>query len=188
MSSSPPETNIRNCSSTSSSGSEFVTTVDDERGRSLDITGYHGHLSADVVDDLTGMYVTFGYADRAQGLPPLGGDAVRSWLERLGDLGAYHVVVRHDGTPAAHAVLVPDSERDDGTCELAIFVQPDYQGARVGTRTMRVLFAFGRERGVDTVWLHVEKSNAPAVALYERYDFEVVDEHPLEFEMRRELD
>ncbi|GGL39314.1 GNAT family N-acetyltransferase [Halarchaeum grantii] len=188
MSSGAPNTEFKNRSSTSSSGSEFVTTVDDERGRTLDITGYHGRLSADVVDDLTGMYVTFDHADRAQGLPPLGSDAVRSWLERLGDLGAHHVVVRHDGTPAAHAVLVPDSERDDGTRELAIFVQPDYQGARVGTHTMRALFAFGRERGVDTVWLHVEKSNAPAVALYERYDFEVVAKHALEFEMRRELD
>lgn len=188
MSSSFPESEIRECSSDSSSGGSFVAAVDDQRGRPLDITGYHGRLSADVVDDLTGMYVTFDYADRAQGLPPLGGDAVGSWLERLNDLGAHHVVVRHDGTPAAHAVLVPDSERDDGTRELAIFVQPEYQGARVGTHTMRALFAFGRERGVDTVWLHVEKSNAPAVALYERYDFAVVDEHPLEFEMRRELD
>ncbi|WP_435102718.1 GNAT family N-acetyltransferase [Halarchaeum sp. P4] len=188
MSKSNPTTeNDGQSSTTSESTGAFRTSVTDNRGRTLDITGHRGHLATGVVDDLTEMYNEFGHEDRAQGLPPLDTDGIRSWLERLGEFDASHLVVRHDDTPAAHAVLVPDDDHAGDACELAIFVHPDYQGARVGTHTMRELFDYGRENDVETVWLHVEKSNAPAVSLYERYDFEVITERPLEFEMRRDL-
>ncbi|GAD53453.1 hypothetical protein MBEHAL_2213 [Halarchaeum acidiphilum MH1-52-1] len=161
-----------------------VAAVTDREGRALDIAGYHGTLAESAVDALAGMYGTFGFDDRAQGLPPTGPEAIRSWLDRLGDLGARHVLVRHDETPVAHAVLVPDGDAH----ELAIFVQPDYQGARVGTHTMDTLFDYGAAHGVETVWLHVEKSNTPAVSLYQHYDFAITEERALAFEMERTLD
>ncbi|GGM62007.1 ribosomal protein S18 acetylase RimI-like enzyme [Halarchaeum rubridurum] len=181
MSKSASESEIGTNSSTN--GGVHVAAVTDGAGRQLDITGYRGVLPDGTANALAGMYGTFGFEDRAQGLPPMGLDAVRSWLERLGDSGARHVLVEHDDVPVAHAVLVPDGDAH----ELAIFVQPEYQGARVGTHTMEALFDYGRERGVETVWLHVEKSNAPAVSLYQGYDFEITDERPLEFEMVRDL-
>ncbi|GGN11019.1 GNAT family N-acetyltransferase [Halarchaeum nitratireducens] len=181
MSKSPSESEIGTTSSTN--GGVHVAAVTDRAGRQLDITGHRGVLPDGDADALAGMYGTFGFEDRAQGLPPMGLDAVRSWIERLGDLGAQHVLVEHDGDPVAHAVLVPDGDAH----ELAIFVQPDYQGARVGTHTMEALFEYGRERGVETVWLHVEKSNGPAVSLYQHYDFEITEERALEFEMERDL-
>lgn len=184
MSKCAPDSEIGADSSTTDGAGVHVATVTDRAGRDLDITGYQGPLPNGDVAALAGMYGTFGFEDRAQGLPPTGSDAVRSWLDRLGDLGAAHVLVEHDDSPVAHAVLVPDGD----AYELAIFVQPDYQGARVGTHTMEALFDYGRTRGVETVWLHVEKSNSPAVSLYQHYDFEITNERPLEFEMKRALD
>lgn len=162
----------------------YLATVTDAKGRTLDVSGYRGRLPETYARALAGMYATFGFEDRAQGLPPMGTDAVRAWLDRLGNLDTRHVVVWDGDAPVAHAVLVPD----DDAAELAIFVQPDNQGVRVGTETLGVLLEHGERVGLDAVWLHVERSNAPAISLYERYGFELVADSGAEFEMRRDAD
>ncbi|WP_280535800.1 GNAT family N-acetyltransferase [Halopenitus sp. POP-27] len=154
------------------------------------------------VDALVGMYADFGATDRAQGIPPIGTDRIREWLTGLTGI---HVVAEHGGDPVGHAVLVPidggtgededgetnDADADAGTgadaVELAIFVHPDYQGARIGTETLGVLLDHGADSDADEVQLHVERSNDAAVALYRKYGFTAVDTRAIEFRMRRSL-
>jgi len=164
-------------------GGPLISAVADARGRALSLSYHRGALPDAATDALAGMYATFGAADRAQGIPPRGSEAIRSWLDGLADLGARTVVARHDDDPVAHTVLVPDGSR----AELAIFVQPDYQGARVGTALVAALLDYGARTSIESVWLHVERSNAPAIALYERFGFDIVEETALEFEMERPL-
>lgn len=156
-----------------------VRSVLDDEERSLTIRAYP-HLPEGERDALVGMYDDFDPADRAQGIPPAGVPQIASWLAGLRD--GYHVVASHDGDPVGHAALVPDH---DGAYELAIFVHQDYQGAHVGTALLRSLLARADEAGV-AVRLHVERSNRPAVALYENLGFETVRTRPCEYTMRRQ--
>ncbi|MEE6210179.1 GNAT family N-acetyltransferase [Salarchaeum sp. III] len=155
-----------------------VRSVVDDEGRTLTLRTYP-RLPERELDALVGMYDDFDPADRAQGIPPAGVPQIAAWLSGLRD--GYHVVASHDGDPVGHAALVPDH---DGAYELAIFVHHDYQGAHVGTALLRSLLARADEAGV-AVRLHVERSNRPAVALYENLGFETVTTRPCEYTMRR---
>ena len=174
--------------------SEFPTpprTVEDGDGREIALRVVDGDDS----DALTEMYVEFDPADRAQGLPPVGEDAVQAWVagllgaEGAGDGPAraepgHNVAAWHDDRVVGHATLVPDG---DGGHELAIFVHQEYQGAGIGTELLETLLGYGAQRGVEHVWLTVERWNRPAVAVYEKAGFEVTDAESFEMEMARDL-
>jgi len=92
-----------------------------------------------------------------------------------------------EGPPPAES---PDDEADAlGTdpCELAIFVVRSYQHAGIGTELLETLLGEGCERGVDRVWLTVERWNEPAVALYRSVGFETSDAEAFELEMSLRL-
>ncbi|QDX40063.1 GNAT family N-acetyltransferase [Salarchaeum sp. JOR-1] len=130
-------------------------------------------------DALVEMYVDFSQEDRAQGVPPVGEERVRDWLDTLTGDG-YNVVAWHGDRVVGHATLVPDGT---GGYELAIFVHQAYQGAGIGTRLLRNLLGHGAAQGVERVWLTVERWNRAAVALYEKVGFETVDAESFELEM-----
>jgi ribosomal-protein-alanine N-acetyltransferase len=52
-----------------------------------------------------------------------------------------------------------------------VAVDPDAQGAGVGTRLMLVLMRRAVERGAEAVTLEVRPTNEPALALYRRFGF-----------------
>jgi GNAT superfamily N-acetyltransferase len=130
---------------------------------------------------LAEMYATFGADDRAQGLPPRDDAGIREWLARLDGV---HVVAAHGSAAVGHAVLAPYESAD---AELAIFVRPSHQGAGIGTHLLGELLDRGADAGVADVWLHVERSNEAAIALYRKYGFAVADESPMGLEMRLRL-
>ncbi|MFB6270638.1 MAG: N-acetyltransferase family protein, partial [Halobacterium sp.] len=85
---------------------------------------------SEAFEALVEMYVEFDPADRAQGVPPVGEQRIREWLENLLEQDGFDVLAWHGDEVAGHATLVPD---DESTYELAIFVHQDYQGAGIGT-------------------------------------------------------
>lgn len=161
---------------------EPPATVTDGEGREIDLRVFDGDPA--VRDALVEMYVDFDPGDRAQGIPPVGEAAVRDWLDRLLDDEALNVVASHDGEPVGHATLVADPHQG---YELAIFVSQAYQGAGVGTELIRHLLGYGAARGVERVWLTVERWNRPAVALYQKVGFETTSSERFEVEMTLDL-
>ncbi len=155
-------------------------TFTDAHGHRIRVEHYDGEFDA-----LVEMYLQFDPEDRAQGIPPTGEDRIRTWLETLLNDGCVNVVAKHDDGPVGHATLVPD---DDGTYELAIFVLREYQGAGVGTELIKSLLAAGRESGIETVWLTVERWNNAAIALYKNVGFEPSDTNSFELEMAARLE
>ncbi|MEF8775320.1 MAG: GNAT family N-acetyltransferase [Haloarculaceae archaeon] len=151
-------------------------TLNDDAGRTIEIRASDpGDYEAFVE-----MYCAFDPADRAQGIPPLREDRIRDWLDTICGGDAIGVVGWHDDDAVGHAILVPDEE---GAYELAIFVLQDYQGARIGTKLLESLFGLAQERGVERVWLSVERWNDPAIRLYHNVGFEEVDSESFEVEM-----
>ena len=141
------------------------------------------------VDALVEMYDDFDPADRAQGIPPTGEKRIRDWLEPLLD-GGVNVVALDGETVAGHATLVPDTDDWDAIddyaeieWELAIFVHQTYQQAGIGTQLLEHLLGYAIERGIENVWLTVERWNGPAIALYENVGFELCGTESFEQEM-----
>jgi GNAT superfamily N-acetyltransferase len=150
---------------------------EDREGREIEIRPYDG--SETEREALVEMYTAFDPADRAQGIPPSKEERVREWLSNILAEGCLNVVAWHGDTAAGHATLVPD--RDD--YELAIFVLQAYQRAGIGKRLMHALLGYGRDEGVERVWLTVERWNRPAVGLYQEVGFETSDAESFELEM-----
>jgi len=134
------------------------------------------------------MYADFAPDSRAQGLPPMGERRIGEWLDVLED--GVNVVAFHenraDGDPVAvgHACLL---DCGDGTSELTIFVHHDYQLAGIGSRLIRGLLGEGQARGVERVWLTVERSNHVAMNLYRSVGFETSSAAGIEHEMELPL-
>ena len=74
---------------------------------------------------------------------------------------------------------------DDDTPELSIAVLPEYRGQGIGTRLLTDLFerACGR---YDAVSLSVSQDN-PALRLYQRFGFEIIEQQGDSFTMRKRL-
>jgi GNAT superfamily N-acetyltransferase len=158
---------------------------DDREGRSMRIEDYGDGPVDDGFEALVEMYVAFDPEDRAQGIPPVGEERVRDWLDAILDADCVNVVA-WDGTDAVgHATLVPDGS---GASELAIFVLGEYQNAGIGTHLIESLLGAGREAGITHVWLTVERWNTPAVTLYKKVGFEPCETGSFELEMAAVLD
>lgn len=150
----------------------------DAAGRELSLRAYDG--SGEDYEALVELYRSFDPEHRSLGIPPRSEPEIREWLDVV--LEGHCVVAWHGERAVGQAVLVEDAP---GTFELAIFVHQDYHGAGVGTRLLEATLSLGRARGVEHVWLFVERANRPAVNLYRDVGFAVVEE--LGFDVRMAL-
>lgn len=164
---------------------------EDSTGRAIEVRRYGANdAPRDEYEALVEMYVAFDPEDRAQGIPPVGEETVRTWLDDILADDCLNVVAWHGDDAIGHATLVPDvGERsaDIAAYELAIFVLAEYQGAGIGTRLIKTLLGLGREEDIEHVWLTVERWNRPAVALYEKVGFEPSGDGSFELEMSARL-
>lgn len=141
----------------------------DAEGREIELRAYGGDERA--FEALMAMYADFDPAQRAQGTPPIGEDAVREWLEGT-MLEGPSVVAWHGDRAVGHVAFVPDGE---GRHEFAIFVHQDHQRAGVGTELALSGFAHARERSVEHVWLTVEPWKRGIQKFYSDLGFETVN-------------
>ena len=163
-------------------------TVEDTDGRPIELTVLEP-TDEEGFDDLVAMYGEFDPSDRAQGIPPTGEGRIRDWLEPLVADGV-NLLARHDGAVVGHATLVPETDDvaalddlGDVEWELAIFVHQPHQQMGIGTALLEHLLGEARRRGIERVWLTVERWNAPAISLYERVGFERCGGESFEQEM-----
>lgn len=154
-----------------------ITVFDDEE-REIRLRVYGDGPVADEFEAIVEMYRTFDPRHRTLGLPPLTEPDIRAWQEAI--LDGYCVLAWHGERVVGQAVLVADGEENH---ELAIFLHQDYHGAGIGTRLTEALLSYGREQGVDRVWLLVEGTNRPAVSLYRDVGFAVSGRFGPEVEM-----
>jgi ribosomal protein S18 acetylase RimI-like enzyme len=109
---------------------------------------------------------------------------------RAGDMG--YLAVDDEGllVGAAWLRLFPAEDPgygfvDDATPELSVAVMPGYRGQGIGTRLLSALLDAAAER-YDAVSLSVQADN-PALRLYRRLGFEVVEDGSTWFTMRKRL-
>lgn len=113
--------------------------------------------------------------------PNTGPGPVALYVKAWGRSGDTAVVALERGFPvgAAWYRLFPRDRPgfgfvDEGTPELAIAVVPNVRGKGVGTALLTSLLERARADGYRAISLSVDRANAGAVELYERYGFEQV--------------
>lgn len=142
----------------------------DAKGRDIEIRAYgDGPVDAEY-DALLDLYHDFDSAYRSLGIPPVREKRLHEWLDVM--VSDYCVLAWHGDRAVGQAVLI---EEEPGRCELAIFLHQEYHSAGIGTRLLEATLSYGREHGVEYVWLLVERGNRPAVSLYNDLGFSVVD-------------
>ena len=115
------------------------------------------------------------------------------YVENWGRRGDAAVIALDDGFPVGAAwyrLFKRDAPGygfvDEQTPELSIAVVPSRRGHGFGGELMDALLARARADGYTSISLSVA-SDSPAVALYERYGFEKVEESDGAWTMRAQL-
>lgn len=155
---------------------------EDARDRAYEIRVFGDGPVDDEFETLFEFYQSFPSAYRSLGVPPMGDERIRTWLDRITD--DICLVTWHGERPAGQAILI---STDRAAYELAVFVDPDFHHAGVGTHLLGSLLAYGRDQGVERVWLLVEHENRAAVNLYLDFGFTVTRHRGMALEMTVEL-
>lgn len=142
---------------------------------------YRAYRSADR-DGVVEMYAEFPPEQRAQGVPPLTEPGVRDWLEDVMD--GPNVIAIHGDRVVGHVMFVPD---DTDRHEFAIFVDPAYQGAGVGTTLARAGLRHAERQGVGYVWLSVGATERGLQSWYGSLGFSTVNSMGIAHRMSRTL-
>ena len=115
--------------------------------------------------------------------PDTGPGPVALYVKAWGRRGDTAVIALDRGFPVGAAwYRLFDRERpgygfvDERTPELAIAVVPNARGKGVGTALLRALLERARADGYPSISLSVDRANAGAIGLYERYGFARVGE------------
>ncbi|MCS6806147.1 MAG: GNAT family N-acetyltransferase [Acidobacteriota bacterium] len=126
--------------------------------------------TAEDLEPLVRMYVSFEPKLEFQGLPPANEERIRRWLEPLLRAPNSHLIIETDtGRIVGHAMLCQQSSE---RAELAIFVHQDYRHHGLGEKLMQAIVRFACQcLHLRKIWLTVELLNAPAVNLYQKLGF-----------------
>jgi RimJ/RimL family protein N-acetyltransferase len=131
--------------------------------------------TADDLDALVRMYVAFEPKVDFQGLPPPTRDKIVKWLSGLlSESNVNFVIEAGDGRAVGHAMLCRGpSDR----AEFAIFLHQDYRGKGLGEKLTEAVVHFGCQcLHLKRIWLAVQTLNFPAVSLYRKLGFVVVED------------
>lgn len=103
---------------------------------------------------------------------PVSKAKTRQWCETVGERsGRVDFCFEVDGKPAGFAGLV-NINQTSGTCELYIFLHPDYFSKGLGSKFLHCLLAYGRhELNLRKISLFVTGDNDKAISFYERNGF-----------------
>lgn len=153
---------------------EFV----DSENRTIEIRSI-ANCDPSIKSALVDMYDAFDPADRAQGIPPVTREDIVAWIDVILEQGI-DVVAFHSQVPVGHATLVPDGH---GAFELAIFVDRAFRGVGIGSALVQSLLGAAGVKGIEFVWLTVERWNTVAIRLYESVGFERTAGGNFELEM-----
>ena len=137
------------------------------------------------ISELMIMYDDFEPKGAAQGLPPRKSSNYRKeWLDGLFK-GAINIIAQKNEKLIGHAAIYPDYSRMD--CEFIIFVHQDHRNLGIGTELTLYSINYARETGLNLIMLSVAVFNYPAIKLYGKCGFEIIDSDGNERTMRMKL-
>ncbi len=139
--------------------------------------------------DLSGCVQALAAVHGVDGYPACWPPDPVAWLHPAGVVGAW--VVEHAGVVAGHVGMVQSAGHPTSTVSIGIpahqlasvtrlFVAPQARGRGVGTRLMKQVSDQAAKQGLRLV-LDVVDDGGPAIALYDRLGWRMVDNRPAEW-------
>jgi ribosomal protein S18 acetylase RimI-like enzyme len=126
------------------------------------------------------MYKRFEPKRVAQGLPPPDVPRIANWLDRL-QHKSRSLLAWDEARVVGHVILCPIS---DAAIEYTIFIHQDYRCMGLGTAMTRLALTFVGEMGFAEVFLSTELTNYPALRLYRKLGFQILNVSGEECEMK----
>ncbi|NVK51009.1 MAG: GNAT family N-acetyltransferase [Cyclobacteriaceae bacterium] len=81
------------------------------------------------------------------------------------------------------------SENLDSSIEIArIYVRKDFQGRKTGSLLLKKAIQFGKDLGVQWLWLGVWEKNTKAMDFYRKNGFQIFDQHLFKLGSDEQLD
>jgi len=117
------------------------------------------------------MYTHFLPKRAAQGLPPQDPRRLDAWLDDVLTRGLHLIAEAPGAGIIGHVMLVP---LDEGSVELANFVDQAWRDRGLGTDLNHAAIELAREHGWARVWLCVDPSNRAAIRSYHKAGFRPV--------------
>lgn len=135
---------------------------------------------------LQSFYEAFEPKRAAQGLPPIGPDRIRRWLDGVLGEGIHLLALRGERL-IGHSFLVPTGSGD--VHEYAVFLAAAERGRGVGTGLNGAAIEAARHAGIRRLWLSAEPHNRAAIRSYEKvgFTFRPMTIYASELEMELEL-
>ena len=90
-------------------------------------------------------------------------------VEQLGESYEYYLVI-NDGQCKGYVAVVP-SGSEPSVLISKLYVRKSERGLGLGKEMLRFVEDLGRERGIQKIWLTVNKNNADSIAWYSRMGF-----------------
>jgi len=86
------------------------------------------------------------------------------------DEGQEYYLILNDDAPAGYLAVLPEMQARSMFLS-KIYVRKELRGLGLGRAAVEFVEGLCRERGLDTLWLTVNRNNASSVAWYERIGF-----------------
>lgn len=128
------------------------------------------------------MYLNYDPEFRCLGLPPINPEAIKSWIDYLGENG-FAIIAEKDEKIVGHLVIVP---KENNEVDLTIFIHQDYQNCGLGQEMIRLIIDFCKRAGFNAITLVTERKNERAIHVYRKLGFEIVAPF-YEYDMRLQL-
>jgi ribosomal protein S18 acetylase RimI-like enzyme len=127
-------------------------------------------------------------------MPDEGPGPVQLYVKAWGRIGDTAVIALLDGFPVGAAWFRLFDQAapgygfvDEATPELAVAVVPNARGKGVGSALLESLLERARNDGYEALTLSVDRDNQGAIALYQQFGFEQVQETPDSLTLRATL-
>jgi len=130
----------------------LITTLDDKRCQRL-----------------IEMYLAYEPRGSFQGLPPMGDEACKSWVQHMIGNGINLVALSFGEGVVGHMALFPINDR---VCEMLVVVCPQFQNTGIGTELVRCSVQLSDEIGFEKIRLSVDSTNVRARHVYKKCGFE----------------
>jgi ribosomal protein S18 acetylase RimI-like enzyme len=106
----------------------------------------------------------------------------RYFNKRTSDIISYHLItllLMDNETPVGYAHIDFDCDKH----WFGICILDKYQGKGYGKMMMQYIFNNEKVKNIDKIYLTVDKVNNVAIKLYEKYDFNIINEKNTYFTM-----
>ncbi len=93
------------------------------------------------------------------------------WAKHNHKFCVYVAIIKDDVAGWASLSQWSDKLAYNNSAELSVYIQPQYQGKKIGNELIKTILQKGKEEGIHTVISRITEGNNISIHLHEKYGF-----------------